>query len=165
MSPGESPSSRTAKTRMIANATLEKRFDVAVHPACARRFGLPRTKRRPSFSSVHMLGLRPSTSATSGRGSSLADPEDEEARSEEAERVEENGVGRGEDLDEHAAETRPADLRGRAADLELRVPLDDLVALDERREVRLYATSKKTWKIPTRKPTTKSCPSVSASAT
>ena len=36
-----------------------------------------------------------------------------------------------------SAEPRPADLRGGAADLELRVAVDDLVALDERREVRL----------------------------
>ena len=107
-----------------------------MHPACARRFGLPRTKRRPSFSSVHMLGLRPSTRGDLGARLLLADSEDEEARGHEAERVEEDRVRRGEDLHEHAAETRPADLRRRAADLELRVAFDDLVAVDERREVR-----------------------------
>ena len=33
MRPGDSSSSRMRNTRMIENATLEKRFEVAVHPA------------------------------------------------------------------------------------------------------------------------------------
>ena len=33
ITPGESSSSRTAKTRKIEKAMLQKRFDVAVHPA------------------------------------------------------------------------------------------------------------------------------------
>ena len=80
--------------------------------------------------------MRPSIVATSGRWLLLANSDDEQAGSEEAERVEENGVGRGEDLHEQASEAGATDLGGRAADLELRVPLDDLVAVDERREVR-----------------------------
>src|SRR5918999_1830581 len=40
ITPADSPSSRTANTRKIENATLEKKLDVAVQPAWARRLGL-----------------------------------------------------------------------------------------------------------------------------
>ena len=138
IAPAESPSSRTANTRKIENATLEKKFEVAVHPACARRFGFPRTKRSPSLSSVHRLGFLPVDGRRPRAGLlGLADTEQEQTRADEADGVEEHGVRGGEELDEHAAEPRAADLRGRAADLELRVAVDDLLALDERRQVRL----------------------------
>ena len=127
---------RTRKTRKIANATLEKKFEVAVQPAWARRFRLPRTKRRPSLSSVQRLDF--ARWPPPGRRLLLfADAEEEEARAEEADRVHQHRVRRREDLDQHSRHTRAADLRRRAADLEIRVPLDDLVAFDERRKVRL----------------------------
>ncbi len=66
MTPADSPSSRTRYTRMTANATFEKKFEVLVQPAWARRLGFPRTKRRPSRSSVHMLGLAPSAAVVTG---------------------------------------------------------------------------------------------------
>ena len=134
--PGERPSSRTANTRKIENATLKKKFDVAVHPACARRFGLPRTKRRPSLSSVHMLGLRPSIVATSGAAPPLRIPRMKSPEATKLSASRSTAYGAVKTSHEHAAEARAADLRRRAADLELRVPLDDLVAVDERREVR-----------------------------
>ena len=40
-------------------------------------------------------------------------------------------------MDEQTAEPRAADLRSRAADLELRVAVDEPLALDERRQIRL----------------------------
>ena len=67
----------------------------------------------------------------------LADSEDEESRGQEADGVDEDGVRGREDLDEDAAEPWPADLRRRASDFELRVPLDDLRAVDEGGQVRL----------------------------
>ena len=155
MSPGERPSSRTAKTRMIANATLEKKFDVAVQPACARRFGLPKTNRRPSFSSVHMLGLRAVDSVYLAFGGSsglrmrrMNRPETTKLSASTS-----TAYGAVKIWTSTPAIPGPVDLRGRAADLELRVAVDDLVAIDERREVGLYATSKNTWQMPTRKPT------------
>ena len=90
MRPGDSSSSRMAKTRMIENATLEKRFEVAVHPACARRFGFPSTKRSPSLSSYHRLVFLPSTVTTSGRGSSLRIPRMKSPEAEEADGVDED---------------------------------------------------------------------------
>ena len=48
----------------------------------------------------------------------------------------------------------PDDLRRGPGDLELGVALDELVALDERRQVHWYATSKKTVRQPLMKPTT-----------
>ena len=70
----DNSSSRTAKTRKMANATLEKKLEVAVQPACARRFGLPRTKRSPSLSSVQRLGLLPSAASRAGGSSCLRMP-------------------------------------------------------------------------------------------
>ncbi len=67
----------------------------------------------------------------------LADAEEEQSRADEAERVDEHGVRSSEDLDEQPAEPRATDLGGGPADLELRVPFDDLVAIDEGRQVRL----------------------------
>src|SRR5262249_54036582 len=69
ITPGESPSVRTRKTTMIANATFEKKFEVDVHPAWARRFGFERTKARPSFRSVHRVERSPSTDVDRFRGS------------------------------------------------------------------------------------------------
>ena len=50
--------------------------------------------------SSQKLVLRPSTIATARGFLGLADAEDEEAGGDEAQRVDEDGVGRGEDLDE-----------------------------------------------------------------
>ena len=137
ITPAESPSSRTTNTRMIENATLEKKFEVAVQPACARRFGIAEDEAEPLLELGPQARLLP-VGRRDRRGLlGLADPEEEETRADEAECVDEHGVGRREDLDEDAAEAGPADLRGRAADLELRVAVDDLLALDERRQVRL----------------------------
>jgi len=65
------------------------------------------------------------------------DEEHEERRYDERDRVEEDRDRRGDDPDEVAGDARPSDLRGRLADLELRVALDELVALDDRRQVAL----------------------------
>ena len=95
----ESSSSRTRYTRMIANATFEKKFEVAVQPACARRFGFPRTKRSPSFSSRPEARLAAVDGLPGTRGSSrLRMPQEEQPRPEEADRVDEDGVGRGDQL-------------------------------------------------------------------
>ena len=66
----------------------------------------------------------------------LPDAKDEETRGDEADRVDKDRVWGCEELDEAAAHARAADLSRRAADLELRVALDDLLSLDERRDVR-----------------------------
>ena len=67
----------------------------------------------------------------------LADAQHEKARTDEAQSVGEDRPRRCQDLDERSAEPRSRYLRCGAADLELRVALDDLLALDERRQVRL----------------------------
>ena len=74
ITPAERSSSRTANTRKTAKARLEKRFDVAVQPACARRFGLRRTNRRPSFSSLQSVGFVPSALDRCGASSGLRIP-------------------------------------------------------------------------------------------
>ncbi len=66
----------------------------------------------------------------------LANAQEEEARGDEAEGVEEDGHRRFQHLDQHARERRPGQLRAGARDLELRVAFDELVARHERREVR-----------------------------
>ena len=104
--PGDRCSSRTANTRKIENARLQKKFDVAVQPACARRFGFRRTKRRPS-SDRSQADLRPSTVGTRGV-LDLADAEHEEARADEAQRVDEDRARRGEDLDQRPPNPGPA---------------------------------------------------------
>ena len=67
----------------------------------------------------------------------LADPEDEPAGRDEAERVEQDRERRAEQADQSAAERLAEDLGGRAADLELRVALDQVVRLEDRRQERL----------------------------
>jgi hypothetical protein len=66
-----------------------------------------------------------------------ADPEHEDGRHDEAERVEEDRERRADEADQDARQPWPGDLRRGARDLELRVALDELVALDERRQVAL----------------------------
>ena len=65
------------------------------------------------------------------------DDADEERGGEVARRVEEDGEGRLDGLDEEAGDRRPGDLRRGARELELRVALDQLVALDDVGQVRL----------------------------
>ena len=62
---------------------------------------------------------------------------DEERGSKVAQRVEGDRERRADELDEEAGDGRPGDRRGRARELELRVALDQLVALDDARQVRL----------------------------
>jgi hypothetical protein len=64
-------------------------------------------------------------------------PEHERCRPEVAERVDEYRDGGRHELDQSSGEPRAGELRSRTADLELGVPLDQLVAIDERREERL----------------------------
>ena len=67
----------------------------------------------------------------------LPDPDQEERGPEEAHGVDEDGPRRRDQLHQAARETRARDLGRRPADLELRVPLDDLPALHERGQVGL----------------------------
>ena len=62
---------------------------------------------------------------------------DEERGAKVAQRVEGDRERRADELDEEAGDGRPGDRRGRARELELRVALDQLVALDDARQVRL----------------------------
>ena len=62
---------------------------------------------------------------------------DEQRGSKVAQRVERDRERRADELDEEAGDGRPGDRRGRARELELRVALDQLVALDDARQVRL----------------------------
>ena len=67
----------------------------------------------------------------------LADPEDEQRRAEEADGVEDDRNGRAQQVDEDARQDPDRRAARRAADLQLRVPLDELVPVDERRQIRL----------------------------
>lgn len=62
---------------------------------------------------------------------------DQARRSEEAHRVDEDRDRRREDRDDPAGERLAEDLRGGCADLELRVSLDEILSLQDRRQVRL----------------------------
>ena len=156
ITPADSPSSRTAKTRMIENATLAKRFDVAVQPACARRFGFPSTNRRPSLSSVHMLDLRPSTVARSGLGSSLRirKMNSPDARKLTASSRTAYGAVR----ISTSTPPSPGPPTWAAERLISNFELPSMILSRSTSDGRydMYATSKKTWKTPTRNPTTKS---------
>src|SRR5512133_2478845 len=67
----------------------------------------------------------------------LSDAEDEERRAQEAEGVERDRRRRLQHVDDHAREPGTAELRCAAADLQLRIPIDQLLPLDERWKVRL----------------------------
>ncbi len=78
---------------MIENATLEKRFEVAVQPACARRFGFPSTKRSPSLSSVPEARPLAVDGDDLGPGLlDLADPRMKRPEPDEADGVDEDGI-------------------------------------------------------------------------
>ena len=78
----------------------------------------------------------------------------EQPDSDEAERVDEDRVRRREHLDQPAADRRARRPVRRSGDLELRVALDQLLALTSEGRYDWYATSKNTVRMPTRKPTT-----------
>ena len=65
------------------------------------------------------------------------DREEEDGGESKADRIEQHRDGRAESTDDGAGRARTGELRRGTADLELRVPVDELVALDERRQVRL----------------------------
>ena len=67
----------------------------------------------------------------------LADPEQQHGRDRVADRVDEHGDRGGEQCDEAAGHARAGDVRGRTADLELGVRLDDVLSADERGDVGL----------------------------
>src|SRR4029079_351094 len=66
-----------------------------------------------------------------------ADPEEKDRGEEEADRVDEHRPRRSDRLDEDAGEAGGGELGGGAADLQLRVAFDELIARDERGEIRL----------------------------
>ena len=66
-----------------------------------------------------------------------SDSKHEHRRAYEADGVEQDRVRRGDRADECARQPRPRELRGRAADLELRVAFDEALPLDQRGQVRL----------------------------
>ena len=138
---------------MIANATLEKKFDVAVQPAWARRFGFPSTKRRPSLSSDHMLGLRPSL-ADLGPRLRLADSEQE--RPEATKLIASRRTAYGAVKISTSMPPRPGPEICAADRLISNFELPSMIWSRSTSDGRYdwYATSKKTWKTPTRKPTT-----------
>ena len=82
---------------------------------------------------AHLASRRPILEG----GLGLSDPEDEESRGEKADCVDQNRRRGLQQADEDTCEPRPTRLRRGTADLELRVPVDDLVTLDERGKIRL----------------------------
>ncbi|HZC75550.1 MAG TPA: hypothetical protein VE220_06210 [Gaiellaceae bacterium] len=67
----------------------------------------------------------------------VAHPHHEHARGDEADGVGEDRVRRGQDRDQTAGEAGACDLRDAHGQLQLRVPVDQVLSLDQRREVRL----------------------------
>ena len=65
------------------------------------------------------------------------DPCQEQGRHEVAERVDDHRERRPEEADQDPRHARPQDLRRAARDLQLRVAVDELVALDDARQVAL----------------------------
>ena len=72
-------------------------------------------------------------------------------------------TGAVENADQHARDTRPGGLRGREAQLELRVAVDELLRRTSDGRYDWYETSKKTVPMPWTKPTAYSCHIVRAS--
>jgi hypothetical protein len=72
-----------------------------------------------------------------GFRSAGADRGSEGARDDEAERVHEHCVRSGDERDQSASQARPGDLRSRLRDVQLRVALDQMVAIHDLGEVRL----------------------------
>ena len=138
MSPAERSSSRTANTRMIENATAREEVRRRRAPCLGAQVRVAENEAEALLELGPHARLRAVRRRRPRCGLlDLADPEDEEAGADEADRVDEDRIGRGEDLDQDARRTpvRRSALRG--GDLELRVALDDLIPLDERRQVRL----------------------------
>src|SRR4051794_18157853 len=79
------------------------------------------------------------TGAAGRNGEAGPEPEEERRRGEVAERVEQDRDRRGQDADQDAGEPRPEDPRRRAADLEPRVALLELVAGHELGDDRLVS--------------------------
>ena len=69
----------------------------------------------------------------------MAHAHHEERRDDEAHRVADDGVRRGDGGDERAGRARAADLRDGDRELQLRVPVDEVLAVDEGGEVRLIS--------------------------
>ena len=67
------------------------------------------------------------------------DQEHEQRRPHEAHGVGDDGQRGTDQLDQSAGQTRPRQLRGGPAALQLRVALDELIPLDDRRQVRLVS--------------------------
>ena len=153
ITPAERPSSRTAKTRKITNARLEKRFEVAVHPACARRFGLSRTNRRPSFSSVQSDVLRPSTVARSGFSSGFRIPSRKSP--EPTKLIASTSTAYGAVKISTSAPANPGPPTCAAERLSSSFEFPSMICSRSTSDGRydMYATSKKTWNVPTRKTT------------
>ena len=82
-----------------------------------------------------------------------ADRRHEERRHDEADRVGEDRVRRSQRCDEHARKARAGNLSRGAAGLELRVPVRELVPLDERRQIGLVGDVEADGQAPVTKPT------------
>ena len=68
---------------------------------------------------------------------SPANAEDEQGREDVADRVDDDRERCRQEADQHAGEARARELRRRPADLEPRVAFDELIAVDDRRQVAL----------------------------
>ena len=127
-------SSRRAKTRRTANPTIAEEVE-------ERRAGRDvlqiRVAKDVAEALLQLYAHLASRFSFLPRRLGLADRQKEERRAEEAERVDQDRRRRLQPPDEDPREPWPSELRGRSADLELRVPVDDLCPLDERRKVRL----------------------------
>ena len=101
------PSSRTKNTRKIENASMKKKFEVAGAAGLGAEVGVPEDEAEALLELDQHARLRLSVRRTRGRLLGLADAEEEEAGGEEADRVDEHRVRRGEELDEAAARPGP----------------------------------------------------------
>ena len=107
-----------------------------VHTAIDRSQRWPTTQRTPSFSSGHIFGLgSPATRSGSTSRWRMRSMNTVETTKLAASAM--IAYGRRDRADQHARPARPGDLRHRDGELELRVAVDELLAVDERREVRL----------------------------
>ena len=122
--------------RKVANISWLKKFETPVQAAIARRWALPTTQRRPSFTCGHIFGCDVPASSS---GSSSRWPIRSMKTAETTKLTASPTIAYGAVI----AAIRPPDMLGpatwaaEAVELQLRVPVDEVLPLDERGQIRL----------------------------
>ena len=150
----DSSSSRTAKTRKTANATLEKKLEVAVAAGLRAQVRVAEDEAQAFLQLGPETRLAPIGCLPRRRLLLLADAQEEQPRAQEADRVHQHRVRRREDLDERSRQPWPPSWAAERLISSFELPSMIWSRSTSEGRYDWYATSKKTWQIPVRKTTT-----------